>query len=215
MRVRMLVLVVFVGAAALATSQVCSGEKSGEPDRSAAEEQEMMDKWQEMSLPGPQHEFLERFTGVWDVTTRYWVDADKPPVESPATVKSKMIFGGRFIQTEMTGIMRFETPEGDMMELPFEGIGFVGYNNFRKKFESVWIDSQGTAIMYMRGSPDDKGTTITYYAEGDDWHTGERDVPILWVERFVDSDTIVSTMYRVAAGDRVRVFEMESHRRKR
>ena len=51
-----------------------------------------------------------------------------------------MILGGRYLEQRY---------EGTMMGQPFSGIGVTGFDNYKKKFVSTWVDSMGTAIMTM------------------------------------------------------------------
>ena len=80
-------------------------------------------------------------------------------------------------------------------EVPIEGIGYRGYDNFKKKYVQFWVDSGGTGIYYSEGTADESGRVVTYFATVDDWHSGERDKPCKMVETIVDEDTVTLVMY--------------------
>src|SRR5687767_13444124 len=89
----------------------------------------MMKKWQEAATPGPPHKVLEPMAGSWKYTSRFWETADGKPEESNGTSTFKMILGGRYLQHDT---------KGKAMGMPFQGLGFTGYNNISGKYESLW-----------------------------------------------------------------------------
>ncbi|MHC4978009.1 MAG: DUF1579 family protein, partial [Planctomycetota bacterium] len=98
---------------------------SQEAPKQESETERMMKSWQKYALHGKKHEKLEYYVGTWDVTTKFWMDGpDKPPTESTATTWCRMIFGGRFVQSEMKGMMTIEI-EGQMVPIPMEAVGYI------------------------------------------------------------------------------------------
>jgi hypothetical protein len=55
--------------------------------------------------------------------------------EKHATCTNTMILGGRYQQSMI---------KGNMMGMPFEGMGLLGYDNAQKLFYSTWVDNMGT-----------------------------------------------------------------------
>ncbi len=118
---------------------------------------EAMEKaWAEAMLPGEHHERLERMAGSWTYTGKVWMDPGAPPTETSGTSEQKMILGGRFLQLDVKG-----THVGQV----FEGIGFAGYNNLAKEYQSVWMDNMGTMIVTMTGECDASGKILTSHGE--------------------------------------------------
>ncbi|MHC4415468.1 MAG: DUF1579 domain-containing protein [Planctomycetota bacterium] len=211
MRLRLLICGFVLGM----VSAILSGQDfSPEADDEEAETERMMRLWQKYALPGRYHENLEAFVGEWDTTTKIWMEGpENPPMASQATISSVMIFGDRFLQSKMRGSMSFEM-RGQVIEVPFEAIGYVGYDNFKQKYVSVWIDSAGTAIYYAEGLPDKSGTVFTYYATMDEWETGQHDKPYKMVDRIVDEDTCVTEMFDLTmAPGETKVMEMVAKRK--
>ncbi len=182
-----------------------------EPDKRA---DEMMQNWTKYALPGAHHEKLEYHEGEWNSTFNIWMEGpDKPPAISKAVVSSKLIFGGRFLETRMRGITRMEM-HGEKMEIPIEAVGYLGYDNFKEKYVSVWIGSDGTQIHYSEGLPDATGNVITYYGTSDDWASGQHDKPFKMVSTIVDENSTRMVLYDLTMPPgKDRIFEEESTRR--
>ncbi len=49
-----------------------------------------------------------------------------------------------------------------MMNQPFSGIGYTGYDNFNKKYVSFWIDNMSTGMSTMDGKIDKDNDTHVF-----------------------------------------------------
>lgn len=141
--------------------------------------EEMMAQMQQMMVqmgtPGDAHEFLTRFEGKWTGTMGIVGMG-----QEPAKQTIDMILDGRFMLTDY---------DGNMMGTAFKGLGIMGYDNYKKKFVSVWTDSMSTAMHYSEGMLDQTGDTLTLWGTMDEYMTGEHDKPVKYVYRFVSDDT--------------------------
>ena len=176
---------------------------------------DLMQKWAQYALPGEHHDRFEFFEGKWDTTYTLWMEGpDKPPINSTSFVSNKLIFGGRFLESRMRGTIPMDV-NGEKMEVPIEGIGYRGYDNFKKKYVNFWVDSSATGIYYSEGTSDESGKVTTFFATFDEWQSGERDKPYKMVETIVDKDTVTVVMYDLTMpAGRDRIFEERSTRRK-
>ncbi len=145
-----------------------------EPQMDAAI-QEMMELGRALGTPGAPHEFLQRFVGNWEGEMSMMGMPGSPTTQ---TIKTEL--GGRFIRADLQGVLMGE---------PFSGIGITGYDNYKKKFNSMWIDSVGTVMHYTEGMMDQTGNTMTLWGTMDEWMTGEQDKPVKYVYHFTDDDT--------------------------
>jgi len=209
MRLRFFVFGFACGIAAIvATRAVNSG---GPPDREEAEKM-----WRKFAFPSEAHRHLEVYEGTWDVTIKgWWEGPDKPPTVNHAISRNKSIFGGRFIETRLNGMMVYEI-DGEKQEVPMEGIGYTGYDNFKEKYISVWLDSHGTGIWFSEGTASDDGRKFTYIATYDDWMKQQRDKPYMIVDTVLNEDRIVSNLHDLSMGpdmERNRVWQMTFARR--
>ncbi|HMK38374.1 MAG TPA: DUF1579 domain-containing protein [Bacteroidota bacterium] len=152
-------------------------------------EEEMMKRWEEAMTPGEAHKKLEAFVGSWDVEAKVWMKGPKgEPSVSRGSAEYKMALGGRYLQQEFAG---------DMMGQPMSGVGYTGYDNFKKKYVSFWIDNMGTAMSTMEGTMDKEGKALTMWGKMDEPATGEKDKKVKYVTRVVDKDKHVFESYDV------------------
>jgi hypothetical protein len=126
------------------------GHSGGPQD---AEMAEMMKKWDEYGALGPQHKNLEPMVGKWNYIMKWWMSADAPAEEGAGTSEYKLIFDGRYLQQNATMPPHEGHPE-------FKGMGLIGYDNLRKRYESVWFDNMGTGMMVGHGEAEQGGKVI-------------------------------------------------------
>jgi hypothetical protein len=172
----------FAAALVLAATIICVAagmQQSSDPPQMS--EADMMAMWAKVSTPGAPHERLEFFVGDWTYTTRMWMGGpDAPATESAGASTARSIFGGRFVMSEH---------EGEMMGLPMEGMGLIGFDNYKKKFTAVWLDNMSTAVMTSEGLLDQSGKVLTLFGTMDEWMTGEHDKAVKYVYRITGDDT--------------------------
>lgn len=122
------------------TLAAASPTSAGEPSQ-----EEMMQAYMQAAQPGQQHEYLAGKAGTWNCTIRSWMDPGSEPMVSEGTEETRLILGGRFIESEFSG---------SMMGMPFEGRGVMGYDNAKQKYVGTWLDNMGTGIMSYEGDYD-------------------------------------------------------------
>ncbi len=170
-----------VGVAAL----VAAVAGAQQDNQMAPEQNAEMEKWAKFATPGPNHKLLEPYVGAWSVTTTFWQAPGAPPATSQGTAENAWVLGGRFIEGKFSG---------EMMGQPFQGIGYTGYDNFKKHFVGTWMDSMGTMVMVSTGHADPSGKVITMTGKMDDVVAGKT-VTVREVNRVVDNDHTVFEMY--------------------
>ena len=106
---------------------------------------------QEGPKPGPEHELLKKYEGVWDLTMKF------EGGESKGTCVYKMDLGGLWLAS---------TVDSDLMGMKFSGRGFDSYDATKKKYVGVWMDSMSTSPMLMEGTFDAAKKTLTMSGEG-------------------------------------------------
>ncbi len=149
--------------------------------------QEMMKKWQELMTPGAPHKALAALEGTWNADVSTWMSGpDAPPATSKGTCVYKMVLGGRYLEQTFTS---------EMMNMPFSGTGYTGYDNANKRFFGFWIDNMSTAMSTMDGSMNKEGTVLTMYGKTDDAGTGENGKNVKYVIRFLGPDKHVFDVY--------------------
>ena len=65
---------------------------------------------------------------------------------------------GRFLEQKMSSEAVGDLPA-------FEGFGLLGYDNYGKRYQSLWCDTMSTVMMTSEGTPDQSGKMITFVGE--------------------------------------------------
>lgn len=221
-------LAVIVAVAAGLMNQVASQEKEAGPatnqpppttqdmDEEKAQAMEMMQMYQELSTPGENHKLLEHFVGNWNLSIRTWMGGPAAPAaESKGTSEVRSVFGGRYIVENLKSEFMMPDPEtGKEKPMQFEGMGTMGYDNYKNLYVYTWIDNMGTAILMSKGACDASGKVLTTYGEMDEPMLGVQDRMVKSVVRIIDKDRHVFEMYDLLAGDGHKVMEITYSRKK-
>lgn len=158
MKTQLIALLALLALPAYATTdkKAADGQPAMDPAKA-----EMMKKYMEASTPGEAHKRLKELEGNWKYTSKMWETAESKPEESKGKTKFKMILGNRFLQQEF---------KGKAMGMDFEGLGLLGYDNVKKEYQSIWVDTMSTAMMTGTGTYDEAKKVLT--------ETGEYSCPI-------------------------------------
>jgi hypothetical protein len=141
---------------------------------------------QQPALPGPEHEVLEYNLGTWDCSI-------KGP-DGGETSKGEAVYkpgpGGLWIVSDFKGAMG---------PVEFQGHGLDGYDQAKKKYVSVWVDSMSSAPMVFEGDYDADTKTMTMTGEG----KGPDGKPAKFknVSKIKDADHQTFSMYLLGPGD--------------
>ena len=173
-------LALFVSAAAYAA----------DAPKMTAEQQAMMDKMTKAATPGPKHELIKKMSGEWACTVDMQMDPSQPAEVSQSTASITMLMDGRYVQ---------ELDSGNMMGMPFSGMGIYGYDNVIGKYVSTWIDNMGTGIMHGTGTLDPSGKAIHWTSTMSDPMTGKPTTEHL-VTTWADDNHYKLEMYSTPPG---------------
>jgi hypothetical protein len=198
-------LALLVVVAALAIGADEKAKKTTMPAAGAMDEKAMMEAWAKYATPGESHKKLESFVGSWDTSVKSWMQPGAPPMESKGTSENRMIMGGRFLEQRFTGTM---------MDMPFEGLGYTGYDNYKKKYVGSWMDNMGTGVVTSLGTADPSGKAMTFTGEMDDPMEGKTK-PYKETITMVDNDHHVFEMWSPGPdGKMAKMMEIHYMRKK-
>jgi Protein of unknown function (DUF1579) len=209
----MVLLGALVVVSGFAIAQQSDGKKdgktpSGMPDMSnmSAEDLAKMQKHMATMMPGENHSHLDYFVGTWDTTSRVWMGGPgTEPMTSKGKSSVKWVLGGRYIMDEY---------EGEMMGMPYEGIGFTGYDNYKNLYVSTWASNMDTQLLVMTGSRDPSGKVYTYYGSMDEPSLDVHGRTVKYVTRILSDDKYVFSIYDLHARDDYKVIEISYVRQK-
>lgn len=179
-------------AAALATPYALAEEKAAAKKGDPKMMEEMMKKAMAAGAPGAAHKAIEPLVGEWNVEVKTWMAPDAPPTVTKGSAKASWILDKRFIQEEF---------KGEFMGQPFNGLSLLGYDNMKKKYSSLWLDSMHTAMFVTEGEASEGGKVIKL--EGS-FHCPMTDSvrSMKQVTRIESADKHIFEMYDPDQGDR-------------
>ena len=105
---------------------------------------------QDFQQPGAEHERLKKLVGQWNA------EMEAGGQKSPCTATYKSICGGMWLSSEF---------EGDFGGFKFQGHGLDGYDQHKKKYVGIWVQSMESAPMTMEGDYDAETKTLTMRGE--------------------------------------------------
>jgi len=164
--------------------------------KAAAREKAMMEAWMKASSPNDRHKAMEPMVGTFNVKVKSWMAPGAPVMESTGVSENTWALGGRYVQ------MAFK---GSFMNMPFEGIGFTGYDNMKKQYTSYWIDNMSTWGMNTVGKWDAATKSMTFLGTSPDPMTG-KDTKVK--EKITVTDNNNHLMEMWSAGPDGKMFKM-------
>jgi hypothetical protein len=172
-----------VTATLFAAAVVADDKKPAVPDEAT-----IMANMQKHATPGPEHKKLDPLAGEWAYDAKFYMAPGAPPVEMTGACNTKWVLDGRFLRQEVNG-----------KEMPFNGVGVIGYDNHAKKYVGAWIDSMSTGITTMKGEMDAAGKVLTFHYEEYDPVFGER-IKMRQVIHITGADANAMEFYKTPPG---------------
>ena len=191
---------------ALALLMVCTAAVADHHDEKKKPQMDpaMMEAMTKAATPGEPHKMLQGMVGTWDAKVTMWMMPGADPMTSTATAVNKSIMGGRYIEQRMTG---------NFMGMPFEGIGYSGYDNVKKEYFGTWMDNMSTGFMVSTSTGGDE-KTMTYKGSMPDPMTG-KDAPFEQKVTIIDNDHSIFEMWSPGPdGKMFKMMQIEYTRKK-
>jgi len=157
-----------------------------------------------MPKPQKEHEFLKQFVGTWNSTMKMRMAAEQPWTDATGTDTYTML-GGFWLVAET---------KGDMAGMQFSGLGTTGYDPYKKKYVSTWVDNMGPCLSIGEGTLDATGKILTTIASGTDCESGK---PCTYriVQELKDKDTCTFSFFMTGKdGKEFEGMKGESKRKK-
>lgn len=136
----------------------------------------------------PQYAQLATLSGHWTVRQSIWTTPKTPPVVDHGTATYAMVLGGHHLRQNL----RIASTK------PFEGLGYIGYDDVTGKYYSSWMDTNFPGIVLAHGDYDAASRTYTF--TGEMANKGGAPVPVREVMRIADSSHFVYEYYETRGG---------------
>jgi hypothetical protein len=156
--------------------------------------------------PGEEHKMMASWNGNWKTETSVWMAPGAPPQKGGGACVNSVILNGLYQQTKYTG---------NMMGMPFEGLGTMAFDNAKKIFISTWIDNMGSGLLKMEGTWDAATKSLKLSGTCTDPASG-KDCTMREVYTVIDNNTHMMEMYGPSPvdGKEMKTMEMKLTRTK-
>jgi Protein of unknown function (DUF1579) len=156
---------------------------------------------------GEKNFVLAKLTGEWHSKTALWAVPGAAPKWTKGVVRNEMTLDDRFLSSSFVG--ELDVGGNDAM---IKGQGLIGYDNAKKDFTSVWVDTLSTSLMTGSGKYDPKTRSIV--------ETGQFTNPLTGTEarfrselQFTDDDNYKRTIFVVGkSGKETKLIEVDCSR---
>ena len=132
-------------ALAVVLANVSFAGKEGEKETSP-EMEAYMKQYMQAIEPGKHHEAFKYRVGEWTAVVKQYSGPGMEPTISNSKCTYELVLDGRFLTQQM---------EGEVMGMPFVGMGFSGFDKTRGKHTMYWVDNLGTQSVYSEGECSD------------------------------------------------------------
>lgn len=160
------------------------------------------------SAPRPAQAELARLAtlqGRWSVRQSLWTDPAGPPAIDQGTATFTAVLGGRHLRQEL---------RIDASGKPFQGLGYLGYDDASGQYDSIWMDVNFGGVIVAHGSYDPARKAYTFDGSvADPKRHGARS-PLREVLRMKDADHFTCEYYERHAGREALAVRLEYARLK-
>ncbi len=140
---------------------------------------------------------LAALAGQWSVQQSLWPDPALAPVVDHGTASWTMVLGGRHLRQDLRIASR----------PPFEGLGYIGYDDALGRYDSSWMDTNFTGMILAHGHYDAASRSYTFVGA----MTGKdgEPIPMREVMQVADHDHFVCRYYETRHGRESLVVRLE------
>ncbi len=200
----MRVKVCLAGALLVMFSVAAVAADQADTKKPSAGEAAMMEAMMKAATPGAAHKKLEGMVGSWNTKATFWGAPGAPPSTMEGTSENRWVMGGRYLEQRFSG---------SFSGMPFEGLGYTGYDNVRKEYWGTWMDNMSTGMMMTTGSADADGKTWTFNGTMTDPMTGQEG-PVQEKVIVHSNDHHVFEMYALGPDGLYKTMEIQYTRKK-
>jgi hypothetical protein len=150
-----------------------------------------MERWMATMKPSSNHRYLHQFVGKWETSMK--IVGMGPETTTKGSAEYRWLVEGKWLFRESEGVM--------------PGLGKVraysifGFDNFKRKYVSMRVDSMSTAMLFSEGMLDATGKNCFTYGPMDEPMSGEHDKPVKYATRVLSADEHVEEVHDLAIGE--------------
>jgi len=153
---------------------------------------------------------LAVLSGDWYYKAAVWAVPGAEPRWTTGTITNQMVMGNRFLSSNVGGFLDL----GGQKVL-LTGQGYLGYDNAKKSFTSVWIDTMTTGTMIGAGQYDKKDNAIMETGQFTNPLTG-REERFRSELKFTDEENYKRTIFVIGkSGKESKLMEFDYSKRRK
>jgi hypothetical protein len=153
--------------------------------------------------PGPEHKLLAQVSGDWTFELKFWMDPNAAPLTSTGTATYEMIFGNRY---------QLSHYKSTFMNMPYDAMNIIGFDNGKKVFMSIWYDNMGTGTMYSEGTYDEATKTFTFKGKSYD-PMSNKDEDFRQTTKTIDDNNFIVEMFMSSVDKEIKTMEINYKRK--
>jgi len=128
---------------------------------------------------------LAALAGRWTVRQTLWTASDKPPAVDEGTAVFTIVLAGHHLRQEL----RVDSAT------PFEGLGYIGYDEAMGRYDSVWMDVNFGGVILAHGDYAPARATYTFVGAVPDPAKRGGTMPLREVMHVADADHVTYDYY--------------------
>ena len=197
--------VLFGASLLLVCASLSLAEEPKKMPQPSADEKAAMEAMMKAATPGDMHKKLSAMVGTFDVKVTMWNAPGQEPAVSTGTSENSWVLGGRYVEQKFNG---------NFMGMPFDGIGYTGYDNIKKQYVGTWMDNFSTQVMMSSGNSSADGKTYEFTSSMSDPMSG-KSMPVQEKVTVLDGDHHTMEMWGPAPdGKMYKMMEITYTRKK-
>src|SRR5690242_19543207 len=135
MNAKRIASVVIIVATLGLTSIALRADDNKKPEAAGGMSADQAAAMAKLGAPGPEHEALKPMVGTFNAeVSMSAMDGSGKMESSKGIMTNEMVLDGRYLQS------RYDSSD-------MKGIGFMGYDNSKKKYVATWMDTMSTMMM--------------------------------------------------------------------
>jgi hypothetical protein len=136
--------------------------------------------------PDPQHARLASMAGRWTVKQSLWMKPGEQPHVDHGTATLGMVLNGRHLRQDL----HIDSPDK-----PFDGLGYIGYDNATSEYFSTWMDVNFPGLVLAKGGFDTATNTYTFKGSMADASRAGAHIPLREVLHVIDNNHFTYEYY--------------------
>jgi hypothetical protein len=154
--------------------------------------------------PDQEHARLAAMAGRWDVKQSLWEKPGEAPHIDHGTAVFSLVLDNRHLRQDL----HIDSPGK-----PFDGLGYVGYDNAAGEYYSTWMDVNFPGLILAKGSFDPAHSVYTFKGDMAEASKVGARIPLREMLRVIDNNHFIYEYYEDHGAGEVLTVRLEYTRK--